>query len=176
MGSDALIRAEPELADFAVNDRREIGGGGVQARENRLSVSEQHPSGLGEPHRTRPAGPVEHARSHELLQRDDLLAHGGPPTPRNASHEGWREWFTRLGDAIVDVGSPMVNGIVARGDGSTSEATARLNGYSIVQAEDKDEALELVQDHPLLALGDEYAIEIFELPRKSNSPLEGATG
>jgi hypothetical protein len=58
------------------------------------------------------------------------------------------------------------HGVVLHADGSTSDEAARLNGYSIIQAEGRSEALELVRDHLLLALGSEYTIEMFELPRK----------
>jgi hypothetical protein len=95
-----------------------------------------------------------------------LLLYNGPPTPPEASHEGWPEWFDRIGEALVDLGSPMANGVVVHGDGSTSEGATSLNGYTIVQAEDRTEALDLVQDHPLLALGSEYVIEVFEVPKR----------
>lgn len=95
-----------------------------------------------------------------------LLLYSGPPTPPDASHRGWFEWFGRLGDALVDVGSPMTNGTVLRPDGSTSEQAAPLNGFSLIQAADRSAALELVCDHPLLAQGGDYTIEIFEVPKK----------
>jgi hypothetical protein len=95
-----------------------------------------------------------------------LLLYKGPPTPPQASHEGWLEWFGAIGDALVDLGSPMVDGVVLHADGSTSADAAGLNGYSVIQAEDRTTALDLVRDHPLLALGTEYAIEIFEVPKK----------
>ena len=95
-----------------------------------------------------------------------LLLYSGPPAPPNPSHEGWPEWFDKLGDALVDLGSPMANGVVLRADGSTSDEAAPLRGYCLVQAEGRDQALELVRDHPLLALGPEYTIELFEVPRK----------
>ena len=76
-----------------------------------------------------------------------LLLYKGPPTPPQASHGGWPEWFTEIGDGLVDLGSPMANGVV-------------------VHADDRSEALDLVRDHPLLALGSEYAIEVFEVPKK----------
>jgi hypothetical protein len=94
-----------------------------------------------------------------------LLLYSGPPTPPDASHEGWREWFVEIGDALVDVGSPMQAGVVVRGDGSTSDDTTSLNGYSVVQAEDRNRALDLVQDHPFLRLGSEHSIELFEVPK-----------
>jgi hypothetical protein len=95
-----------------------------------------------------------------------LLLYSGPPAPPGASHEGWPEWFDSIGDALVDLGSPMLDGVVVHGDGSTTATTTTLNGFSVIQAEDRNEAVELVRDHPLLTLGSEYTIEIFEVPRK----------
>jgi hypothetical protein len=95
-----------------------------------------------------------------------LLLYSGPPAPPGSSHEGWPEWFENLGDALVDVGSPMANGVVVNVEGSTSDETLPLRGYSLIQAENRGEALELLGDHPLLALGREYTIEMFEVPKK----------
>jgi hypothetical protein len=82
-----------------------------------------------------------------------MLMYRGPATPPDASHQGWPEWFGRLGDRLIDIGSPMI------GDGD-------LNGFSIVRATDRDEVLELVRDHPFLAAGPEYVIDVYEVPRK----------
>jgi hypothetical protein len=95
-----------------------------------------------------------------------LMLYSGPPAPPDASHEGWPEWFDKAGGAVVDVGSPMANGVVLHADGSTSDQAAPLRGYGLIQAEDRDEAIELVRDHPLLAAGPGYTIELFEVPRK----------
>jgi hypothetical protein len=93
-----------------------------------------------------------------------LLLYKGPPAPGGGSHEGWPEWFRGIGDALVDRGSPMANGVALHADGSTSDDSADFRGYGVIQAEDQSDALDLLRDHPLLALGDEYAIEVFELP------------
>jgi hypothetical protein len=95
-----------------------------------------------------------------------LLLYKGPPAPPGASHEGWPEWFEAIGDALVDLGSPMKNGVVLHADGSTSDDATGLRGYGVIQAEGKSEALDLLRDHPLLALGDDYTIEMFEVPKK----------
>jgi hypothetical protein len=94
-----------------------------------------------------------------------LLLYKGPPTPPDASHEGWPEWFKSIGDALVDVGSPARNGVVVHADGTTSDDAIGLNGYSLIQAEGISEALDLVRDHPLLELG-EWVIEVFEVPKR----------
>ena len=92
-----------------------------------------------------------------------MLLYVGPATPPNASHKGWPEWFAKLSDRLIDRGSPMADGRVLHGDGSTSGATTRLNGYSIVQAENVKDVLSLVKDHPYQALGREYSIEAYSL-------------
>jgi YCII-related domain len=94
-----------------------------------------------------------------------LLLYSGPPTPPRASHRGWPQWFDSIGDALVDRGSPMTDGTVLRGDGSTSGEAASLNGFSVIQAEDRERALDLVRGHPFLLLGSDYVIEMFEVPR-----------
>lgn len=85
-----------------------------------------------------------------------LLLYKGPPTPFDASHEGWPEWFERIGEALVDRGSPMAHGFALHGDGSTSNTTTSLNGYGVIQAADRTQALELIRDHPFVALGRDY--------------------
>jgi hypothetical protein len=95
-----------------------------------------------------------------------LLLYSGPPTPPDASHEGWLQWFTKIGDALVDLGSPTANGFVLHGDGSTSDQSTGLNGYSIVQADDRRAALDLLRDHPFVQLGSEYTIQVFEVPKR----------
>jgi hypothetical protein len=95
-----------------------------------------------------------------------IVLYNGPTTPAGASHEGWPQWFQRAGDNLVDMGSPMTNAFVVHSDGTTTDTATSLNGYSIIRAEDRNAALELVKDHPFLALGGEYAIEAFEVPNK----------
>lgn len=95
-----------------------------------------------------------------------ILFYKGPATPPGASHEKWPAWFQKLGEKLVDRGSPMQNGLALHNDGSTSDSATNFNGYSIIQARDINTAKELVRDHPFLSAGrNEYSIEIFELPQ-----------
>jgi hypothetical protein len=95
-----------------------------------------------------------------------ILLYDGPPTAPDATHEGWPEWFQGLGDQLVDMGSPMTAGFVVGGDGATSNTAPSMNGYSVIRAEDRDAALELLRSHPFLAAGSEYRIDVFEVPAK----------
>jgi hypothetical protein len=100
----------------------------------------------------------------ERVMKRFLVLYNGPPAPPDATHEGWREWFDNLGDALVDLGSQMTNGVVVHRDGSTSDETSSLSGYCIIEADDRANTLELVRDHPLLTLVSGYTIEVFEVP------------
>ncbi len=96
-----------------------------------------------------------------------ILLYKGPATAPGASHAGWSAWFKKIGERLLDSGSGMKDGLILRGDGSTSHfaGDSTLNGYSIVQAENMDDVISLAKDHPYLSLGGgEYSIEIFESP------------
>jgi hypothetical protein len=104
-------------------------------------------------------------QQEEVMKRY-LLLYKGPVTPPGASHEGWPEWFAGIGEALVDAGSPMVNGFVVQGDGSVGGDPAYRNGYSVIQAEDRDRVADVLKDHPFLGYGPEYTIEVFEIPKR----------
>lgn len=100
-----------------------------------------------------------------------ILLYNGPATPMEQMTEeqgkktmaGWQAWMSKVGPALVDVGSPMANGKVVVDDGSTATATD-LNGYSIIEAENMDRALQLVDGHPFLSdRTGHFSVEVFEL-------------
>ena len=53
-----------------------------------------------------------------------LLLYQGPATPPDASHEGWPEWFNKLGDKLVDRGLPLAHGRSLRFVGKQGHLTA----------------------------------------------------
>jgi hypothetical protein len=80
--------------------------------------------------------------------------------------EKWPIWFNKLGENLVDIGSPIHDGFVLHSDGSKGNSATNFNGYSIIQAKNINAVKNLVKDHPFLALGNgEYSVEIFELAR-----------
>ena len=93
-----------------------------------------------------------------------ILLYKGPVTP-GASHAKWPAWFNKLGEHLVNMGSPMKKGFVLHNDGSKDNSATNLNGFSIIQAKDIKAVISLVKDHPFLSLGSEYSVEIFEVPR-----------
>jgi hypothetical protein len=103
----------------------------------------------------------------ETLMKKYMLLYKGPATPPGASHEKWPAWFNKLGDKLVDMGSPMQHGHVLQNDGLATNPATNFNGYSIIQSRNIGAVISLLRDHPFLSSGsDAYSIEIFELPKK----------
>ena len=76
---------------------------------------------------------------------------------------GWKTWMEKVGGDMVDMGQPMAPGKAVVDDGSDHEALL-LSGYSIIQAENMDGAVDLVKDHPFLSdKTGKFSVEVFEL-------------
>ena len=77
--------------------------------------------------------------------------------------DAWNQWIEKTGSSLVDIGNPMANGISLVDDGSAGSPVL-LNGYSIVEASDINEAKKLADGHPFLSEGKgNFAIDIYEL-------------
>lgn len=82
----------------------------------------------------------------------------------------WGAWIERVGPALSDIGTPFGPGTSLVDDGTAGTAIS-LTGYSIVEADDVDAALQLADGHPYLSEGTgDYAIDLFEL---MPVPVEG---
>jgi hypothetical protein len=71
------------------------------------------------------------------------------------------EWAERNRDSIIDLGTPAGSGMRVA-DGAVSESQSDVSGYSIVQAESKDAAVELFENHPHLRMPASSSIELIE--------------
>ena len=85
-----------------------------------------------------------------------IMPYNGPASPMeqmteeqdNKTFMGRQTWTEKVGTALVAIGAPMANDRAVVDDGSQGQATD-LNRYSIIQAESMDEALMLVDGHPI---------------------------
>jgi hypothetical protein len=73
----------------------------------------------------------------------------------------WMEWAQMLGEKLVDFGMPLGLGQKITKDGA-NPANTEVNGFSIIQAENMDEAKVLLKDHPHLSWVEGSAIEVYE--------------
>lgn len=74
----------------------------------------------------------------------------------------WLAWKARVGENMVDFGAPLSVGHKLSPDGSTQVSTKGVSGYSILQADNLDEAKRLLDDHPHLQWIDGCDIEVHE--------------
>jgi hypothetical protein len=81
-----------------------------------------------------------------------VLLHYGYEEPTQEVMDAWNSWFASIADTIADMGSPLgpgrqISGTVTRELPMDADA---ITGYSIVNAEDMDEAERIAQGCPII--------------------------
>ncbi len=92
-------------------------------------------------------------------------AEAAPPTPEqmDAVMAEWGAWAGRVGDGMVDFGTPLGEGVRVSPGGATAPSERQVSGYSIIEAADKDAAIALAQGHPHLNMPGGCEIEIHDV-------------
>ena len=84
------------------------------------------------------------------------------PEDQAKGMEEWMNWAQKCGSKLVDLGAPLANGHQLRPDGQGKNSDKNVVGYSILQAENLDEAKALLKGHPHLNWDAECSIEVHE--------------
>lgn len=84
------------------------------------------------------------------------------PEEKMEGMKPWMAWKESLGDKLVDLGNPLMGGQRLYPDETSKPATNDVTGYSILQAENMEEAKSLLKDHPHLKWTDGCDIEVHE--------------
>jgi hypothetical protein len=79
---------------------------------------------------------------------------------QKAAMEKWMGWFGTLGSAVADGGAPFGPSTAVASNGSTTNATAALTGYSILEADSLSAAADLAKGCPVLESGG--TVEVYE--------------
>jgi len=84
-------------------------------------------------------------------------------TPEQAAEgmKPWMDWKEKVGDGMVDMGTPLGNSRKVTKDGA-SPSGSNIVGYSVLQANSMDDALEMVKEHPHLQWTNGCEIEVHE--------------
>ena len=95
-----------------------------------------------------------------------FIYHGGsaPETPEEGEKvmAAWGAWMAGLGDNLVDGGNPAGPSMTLTANGAQDGGGANpVSGYSLVQADSMEQAMELGKDCPIF-LADGASIEIAE--------------
>ncbi len=86
----------------------------------------------------------------------------GKPEDMQKAMQPWVDWFTSVGSGLVDRGMPLGNGKHVTTSGVT-DSTSQITGYSMIQAESMDKALELAKAQPHLTMGEGRSVEVLEV-------------
>ena len=84
------------------------------------------------------------------------------PQEMQKSMQPWIEWFTAVGSGLLDRGMPLGNPKHVTTSG-VAVGTLHVTGYSMIQAESMDKALELAQKQPHLTMGEGRSVEVLEV-------------
>lgn len=91
-------------------------------------------------------------------------AEAAPPAPEDmaAAMQEWNDWAGKVGSGLLDFGTPLAGGVRVAPDGATTPSTREVAGYSIIEAESLETALELAKVHPHLKMAGGCEIEVHE--------------
>ena len=73
------------------------------------------------------------------------------PEQQAEGMKAWMQWMQKCGDKLVDIGSPLINGLQINNNGETKNSDKQVAGYSILQAENMEEVKSLLKGHPHLS-------------------------
>lgn len=79
-----------------------------------------------------------------------VLIHFGYETPTEKIMKDWNDWFTSIGDKIVDPGNPFGPGLEITHDGTKKlpHDKEAITGYTIINAENIEEAEKIAKSCP----------------------------
>ena len=90
----------------------------------------------------------------------DKMANVSPQDAKKGM-EPWMAWAKRIGSGMVDFGTPLGNGQKVTKSG-TQPSDKNVVGYTILQAENMNQAVEMLKGHPHLDWVDSCSVEVHE--------------
>lgn len=78
----------------------------------------------------------------------------------------YMDWLSSLGEAAVSPANPLKNTSTVNSDGTvTSGGTSAMSGYTIIEADSMEAALEIAKACPFLAIGGSLEVsELIQMP------------
>jgi len=91
-----------------------------------------------------------------------------PSTPEEGQQHfaKYKEWLSSLGDSIVSPANPLKNTNTVNPDGTVTNAgTTSMSGYTIIETDSMEEALEIAKACPFLDIGGSLEVsELMQMP------------
>lgn len=90
--------------------------------------------------------------------------HPSSPEEGQKHFARYQQWLSNLGDAVVSPANPLMNTRTLNPDGSITDGSlTTISGYTIIEADSMEAALDLAKDCPFLEI--EGKLEVSELGR-----------
>ena len=94
----------------------------------------------------------------QLMTKYLIVYFGGnpPETPEEGQKHfaDYKQWLQSLGDSVVSAANPIKDTHTIKPDGQSLEGgNSQMSGYTIIQADSMDKALELAASCPFLSIG-----------------------
>ncbi len=91
-----------------------------------------------------------------------ILLYKGFEQPTPEIGQAWMDWFASIADRTVDSGQPFSSGVEVTAQGVNELAMDRevLTGYSIINAETREEAIGVAQTNPMIT-----SVVVYELAK-----------
>ena len=88
------------------------------------------------------------------------------PEEGQAHRAKWQQWLEDLGAAAVSPANPMMHTQTVNPDGSvTTGGTTRMSGYTIVEADSMDAAVDMAKACPFLDINGSLEVsELMQMP------------
>jgi len=84
------------------------------------------------------------------------------PEESKQNYAKYKEWLASLGDSAVSPANPFKNTSTVNRDGSvTAGSSTKMSGYTIIETETMEKALEIARACPFLEIGG--SLEVSEL-------------
>ena len=83
------------------------------------------------------------------------------PEEMKKGMEPWMQWAEKCGAHLIDMGAPLGVGFHIDSSGTGASKT-EVSGFSVLQADNMEQAKELLAGHPHLAWTDGCYIEVHE--------------
>lgn len=84
------------------------------------------------------------------------------PEEKMEGMKPWMEWMGGMGSSLVDGGAPLMPGTVLLAGGAEEANTPDLTGYSLIEAEDLEDAKSKLKNHPHLDWIEGCKVEVLQ--------------
>jgi len=102
------------------------------------------------PRRSAPSGKRFLVIYHAPLEAMEQMA-GATAEQQAAGMQSWMDWAGGVGERLVDLGAPLMNGQKVTPGGDRAPSSRDVTGYSVVLADNLEHALRLLQSNPHLS-------------------------